>query len=102
MPVISVEHIALRENGAPYIAGKGVKVANIATLAIMHGWSIEKIADEFDLTPAQIHAALAYYYDHQDEIDSAVRAGDELAKQTGISIDDLRRHVGDKIPSKDE
>jgi hypothetical protein len=30
------------------------------------------------LTLAQIHAALAYYYDNKEEIDAALKAGDEL------------------------
>src|SRR5688572_14003066 len=102
MTVISVEHIALRENGAPYVAGKGVKVAYIANLFTEHNWSVETIADEHDLTMADVLAALAYYYDHKDEIDSAIKEGDELGKQTGTSFADLRRRIQNKMPSKDE
>jgi uncharacterized protein (DUF433 family) len=101
MTVISVEHIALRENGAPYVAGKGIKVAYIANLFTRHNWSIESIADEHDITVADVHAALAYYYDHKTEIDAAIKAGDELARQTGTSMDDLRQRIEDRIPPKD-
>ncbi|HLA43780.1 MAG TPA: hypothetical protein VJZ27_10110, partial [Aggregatilineales bacterium] len=34
--------------------------------------SINWIVENFDLTPAQIHAALPYYYDHQNEIDESI------------------------------
>lgn len=102
MTVISVEHIALRENGTPYIVGKGVKVAYIANLFTRYNWSIETIATEHDLSVADVHAALAYYYDHKDELDSAINAGNDIAKQNGISIDDLRHRVRNQKPSKDE
>ncbi len=29
--------------------------------------------EEYPLSLAQVHAALAYYYDHQDEIESYIR-----------------------------
>ncbi len=102
MTIISVEHIALRENGTPYIAGKGIKVAYIATLSITHHWSVEKIAEELELMPSQIHAALAYYYDHKDEIDNAINKGDEVAKQTGTSFEDLRQRIQTKMPTDDK
>lgn len=101
MTMISVEHIALRENGSPYVAGTGVKVANIATYALLHHWSIDKIAEELEITPAQIHAALAYYYDHKEEIDQAIKAGDELARQIGTSFQDLRQRIESQTPPKD-
>jgi hypothetical protein len=42
------------------------------------GYDPETIADEFlpHLTPAQVHDALSYYYDYQEEIDR------ELAKDS--------------------
>jgi len=101
MSAISIEHIALRENGTPYIAGKGVKVAYIANLFTQQNWSVESIADEHDLTVADVHAALAYYYDHKNEIDSVLKEGDDLAKQIGTSIEDMRRRIEDRMPPKE-
>ena len=101
MSLIAIEHIEIK-NGSPRIAGKGVKVENIAILAVMHHWSVEKIAEELELTPAQIHAALSYYYDHRDEIDQSIREGDELARQTGTSFDDLRRQIEERQRGKTE
>jgi excisionase family DNA binding protein len=33
---------------------------------------VEDTAETFFLTPAQVHAALAYYYDHQQEMESLI------------------------------
>lgn len=48
--------------------------------SMQSAWSLDKIANEFDLTPGQIHAALSYYHDHRDEIDSQLRESDEIAE----------------------
>ena len=39
------------------------------------GKSSAQIADEFDLTPSEVQAALAYYRDHRPEIDRAMDLG---------------------------
>ena len=33
------------------------------------------------LTLAQLHAAMSYYYDHQEEIDKAIRGDKEFAEE---------------------
>lgn len=44
-------------------------------------WPVEEIIAAFGLTEAQIYAALAYYYDHQDEIDRAIAEKDAWVEQ---------------------
>jgi uncharacterized protein (DUF433 family) len=54
----------------PIIAGTRIKVRSIALDRIAHGWDAEEIQRHHpDLTLGQIHSALAYYYDHQEEMD---------------------------------
>jgi uncharacterized protein (DUF433 family) len=56
-----------------------VRVAQIAMDYLAYGWSPDKMCRQHPyLTPAEVHAAMAYYYDHSDEIDSEVRC--ELAE----------------------
>lgn len=54
--------------GRPIIAGHRIAVIDVAVW-MKQGMTPEQIASEFPLTLAQIHAALAYYYDHQEELD---------------------------------
>ena len=55
------------------------------------GKSADEIASEYGLTLAEIYAALSYYFDHQDEINTALREskafieGDAKTKRFGIS-----------------
>ena len=55
--------------GKPRVAGRRITVADIATWYLQQNRSVHELVQEFDLTHAQIHAALAYYYDHRAEID---------------------------------
>ena len=55
--------------GKPRVAGRRITVADIATWYLQQNRSVHELVHEFDLTHAQIHAALAYYYDHRAEID---------------------------------
>jgi uncharacterized protein (DUF433 family) len=60
--------------GKPRIAGRRLSVQHIVTLHDRAGWSADEIASEFDLGLAEVYAALAYYFDHREEIDAQARA----------------------------
>jgi uncharacterized protein (DUF433 family) len=48
------------------------------------GVNDEKILEAYpDLTAAQIHAALAYYYDNRDEIDAELASDKSWAESVG-------------------
>lgn len=69
---ISTEHIAIDPDyccGKPRIAGTRMPVATIAKLYLEMGESLEDIAQEYNLPLASVYAAIAYYYDHREEID---------------------------------
>ena len=55
--------------GRPVIEGTRITVNCIAGYYQL-GMSIDEILDSLrHLTPSQVHSALSYYFDHQDEID---------------------------------
>lgn len=63
-------HIVLDEKGVPVIEGTSVKVIELVVQRLAYGWSPEELHFQHpSLTPGQIHAALAYYWDHADELD---------------------------------
>jgi len=99
MQIAPVNHIEIR-NGVPVIAETGHKVALIAPAYVRGEASIEWIVENFDLTPAQIHAAISYYYDHAEEIEQYLREGDEFAERYGVSseqvLEKMRQRLRDK------
>jgi uncharacterized protein (DUF433 family) len=60
--------------GRPVIAGTGLTVMNIVlTHTTGDKLTLEEIAQNYDLSLGQVHAALAYYYLHQPELDEALQ-----------------------------
>lgn len=59
-----------------------VRVAQIAMDYLAHGWSAEEMCRQHPyLTLAEAHAALGYYFDHQQEIDEEIRLEWRLVEQ---------------------
>jgi len=81
------EHIVLDPRGIARIAGTTMKVVELVTARTAYGWSPEELHFQFPhLSLGQIHSALAYYWDHQAEMDRDIvgrrAAVDRLQQQT--------------------
>jgi uncharacterized protein (DUF433 family) len=64
------EHIALDDQGVPLSGDTPIKVVELVTAQMAYGWSPDELNFQFPhLTLGQIHSALAYYWDHRDELD---------------------------------
>ena len=88
--------IELDDRGMAWIAGTKVKVTEVVLDKIAYGSSPEEIhVQHLNLSLAQIHGALTYYYENQDKIDEQIRRGleesDKLAAQ--VSDAEFRRKL---------
>jgi uncharacterized protein (DUF433 family) len=73
MQAVTTTHILLDENGVAWIDDTNVKVIEVVLDKMAHGSSPEEMAFQYPhLSLSQIHAALAYYYDHQPELDADI------------------------------
>jgi uncharacterized protein (DUF433 family) len=64
-----------------YIAGTRVRVQDIYGMAEMRGLSADEIVRSLPhLSLAQVHAALAYYFEHRGAILDEVRQDEELVR----------------------
>lgn len=68
-------------SGRPCIAGTTLEVSVIALAKTVHGRSPDEIADEYRLTMGQVYSALAYYYEHQSEMDAQIATQAQIADQ---------------------
>jgi uncharacterized protein (DUF433 family) len=66
--------------GKPRIDGHRITVQQIAIWHEQMGYSVDEIATLYNLTLSEIHSALAYYYDHREEIDTATRESEAFAE----------------------
>ena len=74
--VISINLISINPNvrgGRPCIAGTGLRITDVVIATIFHNRSPGQIATDFGISLAQVHAALAYYYEHKNELDYDIR-----------------------------
>jgi uncharacterized protein (DUF433 family) len=75
----NIERVPGRCGGKPVIGGTRIRVSGIL-ISYRHGMSVEEIVQQFpSLRPADVHDALAYAYDHLDEME-AERLEDEQAE----------------------
>lgn len=82
----SYEHIILDKKKEPVIEGTKIKVIELVLDKIAYGWSPEELQYQHpQLTLGQVYSALAYYADHQDDIDQKIE--DQLQQ-----VDRLRKN----------
>ncbi len=71
--------------GKPCIVGTGLRVIDIVMATDFADRSPDQLAQDYDISLAQVHAALAYYYENKGEIDDDIREdiriGLELANE---------------------
>ncbi|NQU51054.1 MAG: DUF433 domain-containing protein, partial [Bacteroidetes bacterium] len=81
------EHIILNKRNVPVISGTNIKVIELILDKIAYGWSPEEMRYQHSqLTLGQIYSALAYYSDHQEELDleieNQLNEVDQMRKET--------------------
>ena len=75
----NIEKDSARCGGQPVVAGTRIRVATILT-CYRQGMRVEEILQQYpELRPADVHDALAYAYDHLEEIETGLAADDEAA-----------------------
>lgn len=88
-----INHIEIRD-GQARIVGRNVKVKMVIS-RLIHGTgaTIEEVMAQYNLSRAEVHAVLAYYYDHKDEVDRFFEAEDRYARENIPSIDELKARL---------
>ncbi len=82
MAMIARPHIRLDERGVAWIDDANVKVIEVVLDRLAYGWSPEEIHFQHpSLSLAQIHAALAYYYDHEAALDAEIARQEETVRE---------------------
>lgn len=96
MTLIATEykHIQLDERNIPIITGTTMKVVELITSVKAYDWSPKELHDNYPhLTMSQIHSALAYYWDHKEEIDADMERREQYAER-------LQKEAGESPLSK--
>ncbi|MFN8377001.1 MAG: DUF433 domain-containing protein [Anaerolineae bacterium] len=88
-----IHHIEIRD-GQAYITGRNIKVKMVIS-RLVHGTNatIEEVMEQYDLSPAEAHSVVAYYYDHKVEVDQYFEEEEHFARENIPSLDDLKARL---------
>ena len=92
-----VVHILIDENGTPRTVNQRVKVAMIVQKHLIGDASVDGIAAHYGIDLADVHAALAYYYDNKSAMDIDFARAEADVKRVGISGAELRSKVEQRL-----
>ncbi|MEX0719329.1 MAG: DUF433 domain-containing protein [Balneolaceae bacterium] len=90
------DHIETSENiagGKPRIKGHRITVQNIVVWHEMLALSADEIATEYELSLADVYAALAYYHDHREQVDKSIHEEDAF-------VETLRKNFPSKVAKR--
>ncbi|MBN3907132.1 MAG: DUF433 domain-containing protein [Nostoc sp. NMS1] len=88
------KHILVDESNVPFIKGTSMKVVELITSIHAYGWSPEELHFQYPhLSMSQIYSALAYYWEHKEEIDTDMQQRFEYAER-------LRLETGESALAK--
>jgi uncharacterized protein (DUF433 family) len=100
---LAYPHIETGPGGVPLIAGTKIKVVEVVLDRLAHHWDADEIQRQHPhLSLGQIYSALAYYYDHQTEMDEDIerryRKVQEIKATLGASPIQLKLKALGKLP----
>lgn len=75
--------------GKPRIAGHRITVQDIVIWHERLGKSADDICTEYELTLADVYAALTYYFDHRAQMDAAMAESQAFVKEMRSSSSSL-------------
>ena len=67
--------------GKACLKGHRIRVQDIVAMSEVQGRDPDEIADIYELSLAQVHAALTYYFENMSEIREDMRRGDEIVER---------------------
>jgi uncharacterized protein (DUF433 family) len=102
MTVVANSHIFIDDQNVARVDGSRMKVVHLVKEMLARKATVDQLRDSFpELSLAQIHAALSYYYDHKPQFDAEIEreaAEFDQAKLTSTPTSgrDKLRKTGDR------
>jgi uncharacterized protein (DUF433 family) len=78
--------------GKPRIAGTRIRVQDVYVWHELNGMTIDEIANEYNLSLAQVYAAMTYAFDHLEHIRHDI-------KESKKFVELLKKDYPSKLPS---
>jgi uncharacterized protein (DUF433 family) len=88
-------------SGDPRIAGTRISVLDVKRRVIDGGEDAFAVAAEYDLDPAAVFAALSYYYDNPEEMQTLEAEHEERAEELRRASRRIRDQREEDVPSEE-
>jgi uncharacterized protein (DUF433 family) len=87
--------IHINSEGTAYVTNSRVTLETIV-FAFQNGDSAEQIADSYDVVSlADIYAVIAYYLNHQDEVDTYIKERQKQAQSLFETLNTQHPHINE-------
>lgn len=97
-----VSHLIMKE-GQAYLERKPhLKAEMVARMYVDGTHSIEEVAAHYGLTVGEVHAALAYYYDNQAELDAQYKRVLTEIRENAMTLEKFKAKIAAKGNRADE
>ena len=93
-----INHIEIRDEQA-YIRGTNKKAELVARMYVGTEYSIEDVMEQYNLSAAEVHAAIAYYYDNQDVLDARHQQAVQWAEENALTLDKFKAKIASRNAS---
>lgn len=85
-----VSHITMIDGEARIERKPHLKAEMVARMVVDGDYSVEDAMRHYDLTPGEVHAALAYYYDNRAELDAEYAATIDEIERNGLTLEQFK------------
>ena len=90
-----INHIEMRD-GRGYVRGTNKKAEMIARMYLNADYTIEEVMEQYNVTAAEVHAAVAYYYDNQAELDARHQQAIAWAEENAMTLDKFKAKIASR------
>lgn len=88
-----INHIIMKD-GQAYIERKPhLKAEMVARMYVDGDTSVEDVMAHYDLTTAEVHAALVYYYDNQAQLDTEYEQTLAEIRANAMTLDKFKEKI---------
>jgi uncharacterized protein (DUF433 family) len=89
---IQYPHLTIADDGSIRIGSSRYKVLHLAGEHYHYGWTAEELLRQHpDLRPEEVYSALAYFYDHYDELVAKLTSAAADGREPSLSRAELLR-----------
>lgn len=87
-----INHIEIRD-GRAYIQGTNKKAEMVARMYVGTDYTIEEVMEQYNLTSAEVHATIVYYYDNQEELDARHQKAIQWAEENAMTLEKFKAKI---------